>query len=95
VVKHGPSKCEALSSNLSTAKKENRSQALVAHTCNSNYPGGKDQEDRDSKPTWANSSARTYLKKKKKNLYKRLVEWLKVKALNSNPSTTKKKKKEK
>jgi hypothetical protein len=28
---------------------------LVAHTCNLSYSGGRDQEDRVSKPAWANS----------------------------------------
>jgi hypothetical protein len=32
------------------------SWALVAHTCNPNYSGGRDQEDRGSKPAQANSS---------------------------------------
>jgi ribosomal protein S21 len=38
---------------------------------------------------------KTLVKKKKKNHKNGLVEWLKVKALSSNPSTTKKKKKRK
>jgi hypothetical protein len=28
---------------------------LVAHASNPNYSGGRDQEDRSSKPAWANS----------------------------------------
>jgi hypothetical protein len=28
----------------------------VAHTCNPRYSGGRDQENRGSKPAWANSS---------------------------------------
>jgi hypothetical protein len=28
---------------------------LMAHTCNSSYSGGRDQEDRRSKPAQANS----------------------------------------
>jgi hypothetical protein len=28
-------------------------QALVAHTCNTSYTGGRDQEDRGSKPVQA------------------------------------------
>jgi hypothetical protein len=28
----------------------------VAHACNPNYSGGRDQEDHGSKPAWANSS---------------------------------------
>jgi hypothetical protein len=31
-------------------KKSNQVWALVAHTCNSSYSGGRDQEDRGSKP---------------------------------------------
>jgi hypothetical protein len=38
----------------------------VAHACNSNYTGGRGQEDCRLKPAWANSSVRPYLKKKKK-----------------------------
>jgi hypothetical protein len=37
---------------------------LVAHACNSNFSGGRDQKDRGSKPTWANSSARDPISKK-------------------------------
>jgi hypothetical protein len=40
------------------------------YACNPSYSGGIEQEDCSSKPTWANSSARPYLKKtlqKKKN----------------------------
>jgi hypothetical protein len=29
---------------------KNYSRALVAHTCNPSYLGGRDQEDQDSKP---------------------------------------------
>jgi hypothetical protein len=36
--------------------KNKNSQALVAHTCNPSYSGGRDQEDYGSKPTRANSS---------------------------------------
>jgi hypothetical protein len=36
---------------------------LVAHTCNPNYSGGKDQEDCGLKPAWANSSQDPLLKK--------------------------------
>jgi hypothetical protein len=32
-----------------------RGQAPVAHTCNPSYSGGRDQEDRSSKPAQANS----------------------------------------
>jgi hypothetical protein len=37
--------------------------ALVAHVCNPSYSGGRDQEDRSSKPARANNSARPYLEK--------------------------------
>jgi hypothetical protein len=48
------------------------SQVPVAHACNPGYSGGRDQEDRGSKPAQANSS------QEKKNHNKELVEWLKV-----------------
>jgi hypothetical protein len=48
----------------------------VTHACNPSYSGGRDQEDHSSKPAQAKIG---------------LVEWLKVKALSSNPSTAKKK----
>jgi hypothetical protein len=49
---------------------------LVVHACNLSYSGGRDQEDRGSKPAWANSSCDPSLKK---NYFKKgLVEWLKV-----------------
>jgi hypothetical protein len=60
----------------------------VAHTYNPRYWGGRDQEDGGLKPTQANSLrdpiSKTPFTKKG------LVEWLKVKALNSNPSTANK-----
>jgi hypothetical protein len=65
------------------------SWVLVAHACYPSYSGGRDQEDRGSKPARANSSARPYLEKAFKKLG--LVEWLKVKALSSSPSTSKRK----
>jgi hypothetical protein len=61
-----------------------------AHTCNPSSLGGRDQEDRSSKPAQANSSQNPV--SKKKNHKKGLVEWLKAKALSSSVSTTKKKK---
>jgi hypothetical protein len=61
----------------------------VAHACNASYSGGRDQEDRGSKPAQANSSRRSYLEKHHHK--KGLVQWLKVKALSSNPNTIKKK----
>jgi hypothetical protein len=57
----------------------------VSHACNPSYSGDIDQKDPGSKPTQANSSARPYLEKPFTKIG--LVEWLKVKALSSNPST--------
>jgi hypothetical protein len=31
-------------------------RALMAHPCNPSFSGGRDQEDPNSKPAWANSS---------------------------------------
>jgi hypothetical protein len=53
------------------------------------YSGGRDKEDHSSKPDWAKNSRAPILKIPNT---KRVVEWLKVKALNSNPGTAKKKK---
>jgi hypothetical protein len=49
------SKCEALSSNPSATKKTKNSKTClswvpVAHACNPSFSGGRDQEDRGSKP---------------------------------------------
>jgi hypothetical protein len=57
----------------------------VAHSWNSSYSGGRDQEDYGLKPSRAN---RLNLKKPFTKIG--LVEWLKVKVLGSNPSTEKK-----
>jgi hypothetical protein len=58
------------------SKLELGSCTLVAHACNPRYPGGKDQEDRSSKPAQANSSQDPILKN---TLHKTgLVQWLKV-----------------
>jgi hypothetical protein len=65
------------------------SQVLVAHTCNPSYSGGGDQEDCGSQPARANSSQDPISKNTQET--KGLVEWLKVKALSSSPSSTKKK----
>jgi hypothetical protein len=40
---------------ISKNKQANR-RALVAHTCNPSYSGGRDQEDSGSTPAQANSS---------------------------------------
>jgi hypothetical protein len=58
----------------------------VAHTCNPSYSGGRDQEDHGSKPAQANSS-QDLISKINHHKKKRLVEWLKVQALSSNPGT--------
>jgi hypothetical protein len=64
----------------------------VAHICNSSYSGGRDQEDRGSKPAWANSSQDPISKNSSHthtHTHKTgMVEWLKVKALSSSSSTT-------
>jgi hypothetical protein len=46
-------------------------QALVAHACNPSYFGDRDQEDRGSRPAWANSlrDPISKLKKKKKTSF--------------------------
>jgi hypothetical protein len=59
----------------------------VAHASNPSYSGGRDQFG--SKPTQANSSTRPCLETPFKQKIG-LVEWLKVKAMSSNPSTAKK-----
>jgi hypothetical protein len=48
----------------------------VAHACNPSYLVGRDQEDRNSKPAWANLLKDPILKKTYHE--KGLVEWLKV-----------------
>jgi hypothetical protein len=58
----------------------------VAHAYNPSYSAGRDQEDYGSKPAWANSSVRLYLEKPFTKIG--LMEWLKVKAPGSSPSTT-------
>jgi hypothetical protein len=63
----------------------------VAHAYNPSYSAGRDQEDYGSKPAWANSSVRLYLEKPFTKIG--LMEWLKVKAPGSSPSTTHTKKK--
>jgi hypothetical protein len=54
----------ALAADLYSAKLKNRcdSQALEVHTYNPSCSGGRDQEDRGSKPAWANSSRDPILK---------------------------------
>jgi hypothetical protein len=53
------------------------------------YSGGRDQEDLGSKPARVNNSQNPILKKTHHK--KGLMEWLKVEALSSNPSTAKRK----
>jgi hypothetical protein len=71
----------------------------VAHTCNPSYSGGRDQEDHDSKPAQANSSQDPISKnpsQKRADGVAQIVENLprKHEALSSNPSMTRKEKKE-
>jgi hypothetical protein len=64
---------------------------LVAHFCNPRYSEDRNQKQQSLKPAWANSSKRPCLEKPFTKIG--LVEWLKVKALSSSPSTAKKKRK--
>jgi hypothetical protein len=63
-------------------------QVLGAHTYNPSYSRGRDQEDHSLKPSRANSSQELI---SKKLITKIGWDWLKVKALSSNPSTARKK----
>jgi hypothetical protein len=60
----------------------------VAHTCNPSYSGGRDQ--RNAVPSQACQNSLKDLISKKP--FTKRLEWLKVWALSSNSSTTKKKK---
>jgi hypothetical protein len=66
-------------------------QVQVAHTCNPNYSGGRDQENWGSKPAQTNSSQKPISRQSFTKIG--LVERLKVEALSSSPSTAKKKRK--
>jgi hypothetical protein len=57
-------------------KQENIKPALVAHTCNPRYSGGRDQKDHSSKSAQAKLFIRPYLDKTHHK--KALMEWLKV-----------------
>jgi hypothetical protein len=61
----------------------------VAQAYNPSYEEGRDQEAHGSKPAQANTSLRPYPEKPFTKIG--LVEWLRVKALSSSPSTSKKK----
>jgi hypothetical protein len=61
---------------LKTPKEMSWSPAPEAKAYNPSYSGGRDQEDRGSKPAQANSSQDPNLKKTITK--KGLVEWLKV-----------------
>jgi hypothetical protein len=50
----------------------------VAHACNPDYRGSRDQEDHSSKPVHANILQKTISGEKKYITKKRLVEWHKV-----------------
>jgi hypothetical protein len=65
-------------------------QATVAHACNPSYSGGRDQADNGG----PNPQIVRKTLSQKYPSQKGLTEWLKVKALRSSPSTTKKKKKD-
>jgi hypothetical protein len=58
--------------------------APVTHACNPSYPGGRNK-DYGLKLTRENSSGIPYIEKPFTKIG--LAEWLKVKALSSNPST--------
>jgi hypothetical protein len=60
---------------------------LVTHAYNPSYSGGRDQEGRGLKPARAKSSRDLSQKTHHKT---GLIEWLKVKALSSNPPSTEK-----
>jgi hypothetical protein len=64
----------------------------VAHSCNPSYSGARDQENHGSNPALEKSLQNPILKKL--NTKKGLLEWLRVQALSSNPSTTGKKKRD-
>jgi hypothetical protein len=69
--------------------RKKKSQVPLAHSCNSSYSRGRDQEDHGSKPAWANSSQDPMLK----NTVTNKGWWCgSRKALSSNPSTAKRKK---
>jgi hypothetical protein len=59
----------------------------VAHGCNPSYSGVRDQEDHNSKPGCSSPDPILKITHHKKEL----VEFLKIKALNSFPRTKKKK----
>jgi hypothetical protein len=62
----------------------------VAHACNPSYSG---EIRRIVVQSQLRQMVCQTLSQKKKNCKKGLVEWLRVKALSANPSTTKRKKK--
>jgi hypothetical protein len=47
-------------------QEKRKHQALVAHAYNPSYSGSRDQENRSSKPAWANSLQDPSLKKPKR-----------------------------
>jgi hypothetical protein len=72
-------------------------QCWGAHTCNPSYLGGRDQKDQGSKPDQANSSQDPISKitrAKETGDMAQVVKCLptKLEAINSNPSSQKKKK---
>jgi hypothetical protein len=61
--------------NVASTENNKACQVPVAHVCNPSYSGGRDQEDRGSKPVRANSSQVSI---SKYLTQKGLIEWLKV-----------------
>jgi hypothetical protein len=57
-------------------RKVNTGQLPMAHTYNPNYSGGRDQEDRNSKPAQVNSSRDPSLEKALHRKW--LVKWHKL-----------------
>jgi hypothetical protein len=84
--------CQLIGWGGASQRVEDGRPGMVGHACNPSYSGGRDQEDLSLKSAQAKSSQDPI--SKKHNTKNWLVEWLKVKALSSNPSTAKKKKNE-
>jgi hypothetical protein len=73
--------------NPGDAIKKNTQPGAVTHTCYPSYSGGRDQKDQlEASP--GRQFTRPYLEETHHK--KGLMEWLKVYALSSNPSTAKK-----
>jgi hypothetical protein len=74
-------------------KRLETAQELVAHTCNPSYLGGRDQEDRGSRPAWAKSETPSQKQPMQRRAGKmdEVVEYLpsKHEVLSSNSSINK------